>query len=755
MAFSFLQRVNLAEQAQLLKLSGDIPDLFLTGLLVGVDNVRTDVYLSPKFADFARQHLSKLLVKYGNVEDLARDEGVVPGPSAQPRSLFAGGAPPSVMKPGGPPQKPVEPADFKKSLTDLYTSGLNRAKTEGNPSLDLLARVAILKFMRAESLAQFSQILERCRTKLKQYDGPRQANPAKAMEMRERFAKFQINKKVVLRKAGQEIFATMREVEKETLSKLRRSMFGDGSVSQYELLLNRLLFTEDGRDDFVNAEHYVMLGNYERDPDRFQMILELTNAFLRSLGALPNGAMEDDRQLDALLNVPDNALELVAGGAPDESAKGKAQRAILNAWVDALEKENLMDNVLASYEAVPLLAQYSPPINPQQLKNALISRTERKRVETLLEEHGRISPDALNTAVKKMEGIRGGDRAKVAARFLGDFVRYHRDLRRMETVLSAMDSVNVIGNEKLRELSTINNTLYEFQLPEEQKHAEANVTSHIILKADIRDSTTLTKELYSRGLNPASYFSLNFFDPVNKLLPKYNATKVFIEGDALILALFEHEGEQGFGVGRTCMLAKEMIQIVRAYNEESRKSGLPSLELGLGICYQDSAPMYLMDGTHRIMISKALNESDRLSGCNKGVRKFLIPSDESQFNVYNFQTVEDKDTAGMPDEFLVRYNIGGIHINAACFEKLQKEISLKAHEVELPMIWDKETVRLYTGVVPVAPGIFHKIVVREGRIAHVNAEDFSLKCWTDKKYYEVCVNETIYELFESSFAVGA
>ena len=40
-----------------------------------------------------------------------------------------------------------------------------------------------------------------------------------------------------------------------------------------------------------------------------------------------------------------------------------------------------------------------------------------------------------------------------------------------------------------------------------------------------------------RELNPASYFSLNFYDPVNKLLAKYGATKVFLEGDAIILAL--------------------------------------------------------------------------------------------------------------------------------------------------------------------------------------------------------------------------
>jgi len=32
----------------------------------------------------------------------------------------------------------------------------------------------------------------------------------------------------------------------------------------------------------------------------------------------------------------------------------------------------------------------------------------------------------------------------------------------------------------------------------------------VVLKADIRESTTLTRTLLEKGLNPASYFSLNF-----------------------------------------------------------------------------------------------------------------------------------------------------------------------------------------------------------------------------------------------------
>src|SRR5258705_10342146 len=140
------------------------------------------------------------------------------------------------------------------------------------------------------------------------------------------------------------------------------------------------------------------------------------------------------------------------------------------------------------------------------------------------------------------------------------------------------------------------------------------------------------------GLNPASYFSLNFYDPVNKLLPKYGASKVFIEGDAVILALHEKEGEAGLAVSRACVLAREIVEIVRGYNELVTKSGLPPLELGVGISYQDSSPLYMMDGEKRIMISEALNDRDRLSLANNRAHK-AVESLGSPFNGSVFTTL--------------------------------------------------------------------------------------------------------------------
>ncbi len=398
-----------------------------------------------------------------------------------------------------------------------------------------------------------------------------------------------------------------------------------------------------------------------------------------------------------------------------------------------------MDYAVAAYETVPILGDYGAVVSPQQLKCALILKSELRKVEEVLETHDRRPPDKLHAAVQRARSAGKADRMRYAARYLIDLSRFHRDVRKMEVLERTLDSVNLLNNERLRELSEINGSLYEFLLPEEQKPAEERVKDHVVLKADIRDSTFLTRSLLERGLNPASFFSLNFFEPVNKLLPAYGAEKVFIEGDAVILTLLENEAQRGFGVARTCVMAREILNIVRAYNSESMENGLPPLEIGIGIAYQNSPPLYLMDGAHRVMISEALNLSDRLSACHKRARRHIQGANPI-FNVFVFQTVEEQAAAGAVEDFLLNYNVGGIHLPRAAFEKMQEEISLEEFKMELPMPWGMDTVRLFRGLVPVSPGVFHPILVREGRAAQVEARDFQFVRWAGHLYYEVCSN---------------
>jgi len=697
------------------------PTLSLDSLQLGIDNVRHDVWLSPEFTKVAGDHIAKLIAKYGNIESLTSSD------AASSKSMF------SKFVPGASKKSP----DLKPLLLELHKAALNRAKAEANPLIDLLARASVVKFFRAELSAQYTKALERCRGTLKGYEGVRQQ---KALEYRETVASFQIGKKRILRQVGQDLFRTLREIEREALANMRRSLFGEQRDADYQLFLHQFLFLEESRDSYLAAEHYVLIGGFENDPDSFGNIRALACEFLKS--AAPENESSDESQLDGWLNAPENAHELVGTGEPAE----RAYKARLQLWIQLLEREKLLDLAIAAYEVVSLLPEFTPLLDPQQLKYALVFRKERDRVEKLIEEHGKLSRRSLDSAAERVAQCSGLTRAKIAARFLRDFMLYHRDLRRLEVLNRAIERVNLIANQKLRDLSSMNGTLYEFLLAEETKDSQEKlVVRHVILKADVRDSSRLTRSLLQREMNPASYFSLNFYDPVNKLLSKYGAHKVFVEGDAIILAILEREGDPALSVSRACVLAREMVEIVGGYNHLLQRAGLPPLELGVGISFQDSSPMYLLDGDHRIMISDALNESDRLSSCDKRVRKAMegmaVP-----FNVYEFRPGATGDADPM------RYNVGGIRISEAAFNRLRGEVSLEECKLEFPRLWGSENIRYWSALVPVGADIFRRLLVRVSQAPIVETADLRLVRWTENQIYEVCTNPAVYTALEKAVA---
>jgi hypothetical protein len=720
----FFGRGKFRDLAGQFTLNSYVPELTLQGLVAGVDNIHPDVFLSQKFTEIARGHLKHLIEQHGDVQQLARVQEDDPfGGSPYGRAHVKHDA------------LPIEidyPAEFKQALSGLQLTSLRHARAEDDIHLDLLCRVALIKFLRTELSLQFTQVLELCRDNLKKRDERRLER--QQVLVRDRFLRFQVNKRQVLRRVAEDVLSTMADVERETVASTRRSLFGDREAAGYEVLANRLIFPDSIADPFLRAEHYALFGAFDRDPDLYTRVAAVAKVFLQDMGVA-----KSDADADGLLSVPENAKMLMFSGLADESSRAKAQRAITSAWLTALEEAGIADYVVAAYEVVPILADYGAIVSPQQLKCALILKTELKRVEEILQTHDGRSLEKLHLASQRVRTTGSTECMRYAARYLIDLSRFHRDVRKMQVLESVLDSINLLNNVRLRELSEINGTLYEYLLPEEEKPVESRVNDHVVLKADIRDSTFLTRSMLERGLNPASFFSLNFFEPVNKLLPKYAAEKVFIEGDAVILALLENEGQRGFAVARTCVMAREMLNIVRAYNKASTEGGLPPLEIGIGIAYQGSAPLFLMDGANRIMISEALNLSDRLSACHKRARRHFRDLN-SFFNVFVFQTADEDAVAGAVEDFLLNYNVGGIHLPSAAFKKLRDEISLEEFEMELPMPWGMDRVHFYRGLAPVGPGVFHPILVREGRAAQVEVREFRFLRWADHIYYEVCTN---------------
>src|SRR5436190_2395759 len=452
------------------------PALPLEGLQLGIDNIRHDVWLSPAFTEAAGAHIRKLIAKYGNVEAVMSAESAAPS-----KSIFS-----KIV-----PARASKNSDVKPILSDLLRTALGRAKSDANPALDVLLRAAVIKFLRAEMNTQFAAALERCRVTLKSYEGVRQQ---KALEYREKVAAFQIAKKNILRQVGEDLFRLLRDLDREILAAMRRSLFGD-EVADYQVFLNQLIFLEEGRDSYLVAEHYVLIGGFENDPDSFGNMRAVAGEFLQSVS--PDAENATPPALDGWLSSPENAHELVGTGDPNE----RAYKSRLQLWCELLQRDRLFDFVVAAYEVVPLLPDFTPMLDPQQLKYALVGRKERDRVGKLVEEHGKLPLDKLASAAERVAQSGGAQRAKFAARFLRAFLRYHRDLRRLEVLNGAVEKINLISGEKLRDLSRLNGTLYSFLLADEAKSGvhENPTMRHVVLKADIRDSSRLTRSLLERG----------------------------------------------------------------------------------------------------------------------------------------------------------------------------------------------------------------------------------------------------------------
>jgi class 3 adenylate cyclase len=451
-------------------------------------------------------------------------------------------------------------------------------------------------------------------------------------------------------------------------------------------------------------------------------------------------------RLGDYLNEPENAKRLFDAVTAGEEAG--AQRAKLLAdLLDRLEEQEIIYHILASYEIRAIATEYCPPVHLQQLRKALVSKEELKRLETVLKQvpAKQLALKPIDELSRKIRRYSREEKLAFVVRFAGDFLRLRRDLRDAEHLTACMERIHLVTTEQGRELSRLNNRLYECVLQEEAKPAQDVVVSHAIIKADVRGSTKMTQDLLSRGLSPASHFSLNLHEPVKKLLDRYGAKKVFIEGDAIILGIFETESNRTYAraVAKACILSRQMLAVCNSYNDRASAANLPALEIGIGVAFQGSAPTYWTDGESRIMISKALNLSDRLSGCAK-IAKRLLTEQRTHFSVFQFLTAMEGASAEELDEFLVRFNMNGIELNEEGFQKLSEEISLDSIETKQEMPWGKENVTLCYGEVPMGD-IVELLVLRKG-LARQLLPDGKIGVALRHPYYEVCTSATLHDL---------
>jgi hypothetical protein len=791
-------------------------ELPLGALTVGVDNIHHDVYLSPTWSEQTRVYLLEFIRQAANLNYSSRK--------------------------GSKPPKGPETGAWKRQTLELLQASLTRAKYEKKVELDLLFRVALLKFLTQEIAAQFASLLleakEWIRSRGEYFERSEQAHVMKA-----RLADLQANRRGIFRQVAQHVYQILLDFEESNLGRWRKALFGDEQKGAYEMLSDRMAFVEGGRDDLLFLEQYVLLGNYQKDEDRFEtfdgLLLDLLretvmtssradeiakasrnhtellnsavaareelagleeqrNALSRKLerggGMLARvgiGAdssrmqaelskiesrmkqlqakldqlaplietarnkadfigQEYDRILGDYLNEPENAHRLFDANWQGNHERAAARDRRLDDWVVRLEKRDLLVHVLASYELRNIFHDYCPPIHLQQLKRALVSREELEHVAQILKQFParRFSMERIETLAKKLRRYPRDEARAVALHFAEDFMRLRRDLRNYDRLATAMERIQLVRSERTREISRMNNSLYEFLLPSETPPAHDNVINHAVVKADVRGSTRITQDLLARGLNPATLFSLNFYEPVKRILDRYGAAKVFIEGDAMVLAIFETESNRSHqrAVSKACALARQILAVAAAYNEKPDVSDLPRLELGVGIAFQGSAPTYWVDSDSRIMISRALNLSDRLSSCSKVARR-MLGDRSSLFRLFVFQPGMEGAQEDEIDEFLIRFNLNGVELNQEGFEKLSEEIALQSVEVECEMPWGQELTTFFLGQAPIGDAV-EPILLRRGHVRQL-LSDGRIGPEGQRAYYEVCTDARVLELVEA------
>ena len=190
-------------------------------LAIGVDNIHHDVFLSPKFVQTAREYLFDLIRQNTSATYL---------PGIDLRSV-----------------KPPDTSAFRKLLSDLLQSALTQAKFHKNIEIELLFRLAIVKFLTAELVNQFANIIHEGKEWIRQrgeyFERSQQAHVIKA-----RLSELQSARRKVLRAVGQQVAQLVIDVEENAISKTRRALFGEDFAGYFDLLKNRLVFLDGGKD---------------------------------------------------------------------------------------------------------------------------------------------------------------------------------------------------------------------------------------------------------------------------------------------------------------------------------------------------------------------------------------------------------------------------------------------------------------------------------------------------------------------------
>lgn len=677
-------------------------------------------------------------------------------------------------------------ADDVEALRDMYRdlvgASLHRTKTGATPEEVSILHLGLVKFLVEETHRQMAARVKQVEEALaqQQYAGSRNLLATQA-----NFTWLRRNQAAFVFRTMRALFKQLQREETNQLRPLREQYLGGGLAELPNIMLNPMLATSNplephlllesyavwprGGQDFVesNAKLEALLSKRLRElavvalksaekPEEVEIYDELGGIFgVQPLLGASADQKDQVRETFCWLDHPGN-MRLLFDRAVHEriSATIEGRRA---RWSFRSESKQLVKlgaeagtvfageahlrEVVAGY----LMRDHWQPAWDEfldvPLACAYVAGNDAKRILARIDQ----SKDGATAFVKRLDewakelGRRiKAEREEFVLRMLTDLGRYRLHLKYFRFAHRMFNRINVITDPQKIQLSRAGGHLHRLlgtKQGKDQAAVEPEIVHHAILKADVRGSTVVTQELIRQNLNPASYFSTRFFGPINDLLGVYGAVKVFIEGDAVILGIYEHNVDPGqwYSVSRACGIAREMLDIVTSKNANARQAGIPRLEIGIGICYSDERPMFLFDEDKPIMISPAIGDADRMSSCSWKLREAF---QRGHFNVEVLEIDEDDQQRGEKGQHHLRYNVNGILLADTAFEKLKSEIRLKKLKVNVGET--AETV--FVGRFPDVFGKERDLVIREGVVGTWRNETVHRGTESGEVFYEVLPN---------------
>jgi class 3 adenylate cyclase len=611
---------------------------------------------------------------------------------------------------------------------------------------------------------------------------PMGASSGRSLELHERIVNLARLEPVIRYQTLRRLFKIIQRLESKELRKLRKSVVGRSWVLSKQLLFNPMLHLPNLSNEEIIMNHYPLicvdkdhenyfditnrtitstyrdcLPDWAQAPDRDETAYngaqqgqgfqirnrELNSGFSEFLDGQRilerNLSDAEFKQINvSWLDVPRNFDILLkrANGESDGwfSRSGKHDKK--SVWenpkcesfrkelqlklLKRLHKSGVMIRAIAAYRSQRLYHQLNRQVSIkdiyQFLAGDLPRRTLVKRLANTADKGSEVLK-ALDVVFSYIRRMPTEKNQEYAIRYVKDFLIFRRDLKLAYYTYQQMSRLRVLQDAESINLSRDNGSLYEFRLGKDPD-SQQQIKSHVILKADIRGSTEITRQLIEKKLNPATHFSMNFFGPITKLLEQYGAQKVFVEGDALILTVMETGGTttQALTVANSCGLARKILSVMEAQNSQNLAHNLPKLELGLGIAYSEDAPAYLHDEQRKIMISPAINKADRLSSCSAELRRDTSWRRSKRHRVEVFQGATQEGNATTQNR--LSYNINGIELTEAAFTRLKSEMVL--HKIKIHSR-SGESHYYHVGRFVDRRGSSHWLVVRQAVIKVWNA----------------------------------